>query len=695
MRKPFKKKNLKKTKAKNVNKKVKQKNKNGIKTAVKAKVRTKKRSETKKKKENKKTFILSTILITAVIFIFFQIAIYFERSQSKQSFQIDLDSQTNQSTILDKKESFSKNLENEAEVENNSLVEKVQKEQTKDIDEIKSLKKDRSFFEEVIDDSTFLRDKADIEMQKMTDDGDFFEQDRLANQFDNDLLDKCFETFSNFNKKQYQASKDAKKQDKTLLAQQTNEASYLKKDSDVKMLKMMEKSFLSTGKIQNKLISYLDDSLLNKQSMTGSIFNETESTKHLKNDQNLFEKKPNDITFLQDQTDFEIQKMVDENAMIMKKEFANFLNKHLLNGRSNVREKKSFQNIISKKKTQKTKSSARCFSKDSRCNLLKNKICVPKTKICDVLKAGYNASARINICGGIKSFITVDFIYWELLADQLDLGTINITSPSPQEFKVLKFKTVYHPGFKVGVGTYFKKDDWDLFVQYTRLNKTETTFFNPANKTGTFYTAWFLTSVGSFNLSNISTDIKAVWKMDLDKIDIELGRSYYLSKWLIVRPFISLSSHILDQRYELSLTTNQLYSSLTKNDSWSIGPRFGISTNWILYKGFKLFGYGALSLLFAENEIKGSGEENLIIYNVEKVDKYILRDVQELKLGIGWESYFTHDKWHIDITAAYEAQRYSHTNYMSYISQINTEGNEIKSGDLYVHGLTLSARFDF
>ena len=319
------------------------------------------------------------------------------------------------------------------------------------------------------------------------------------------------------------------------------------------------------------------------------------------------------------------------------------------------------------------------------------------------LPIAYIAPGRIDICGGIKSFIVAEFIYWEQLSDQLDIGTVNITSTTPQEFEILKFKTDYQPGFKVGIGTHFKRDDWDFYVQYTRLHKTENTIFDPSGKTGTFFTPWFHLSKNQFTLSTITTDIKATWKIDLDKIDLELGRACYLGSSLILRPFVSLSGHRLDQRYDLSLRApdvsvtilNTLYSSSTKNDSWSIGPRFGFSTNWFFYKGFNLFGNLALSLLFAENEISGSGDENLVIYNVKKIDKYIVRNVEEARLGLGWGSYFTNNKWHFNLSAAYEVQRYSHTNYMSYAAQINLEVSEVKPGDLFLHGLSVATRFDF
>ncbi|NGX34170.1 MAG: hypothetical protein K1060chlam1_00520 [Candidatus Anoxychlamydiales bacterium] len=325
--------------------------------------------------------------------------------------------------------------------------------------------------------------------------------------------------------------------------------------------------------------------------------------------------------------------------------------------------------------------------------------------ICEgILPKAYNASGSIDLCGGLGAYVIGSFIYWESLGDQLDLGRVRITSPTPQELEFLEFKTGYHMGFKVGLGSHLKKDNWDLFSQYTRLHKKENTIFDPANKTGTFSTSWFQTISSSIILSEIISGIRASWKIELDKIDLELGRSYYIGNSVISRSFVSLSFYMLDQIYDLALSVPPnpalgidvgIFNTSIKNDSWAIGPRFGLSTSWFIYKGFNLFGSATLSLMFAENEISGLGIEDSITYTVKKKDIYILRDVEEFSLGLSWGSYLTHDKWHFNISAAYEAQRYSHTNYMSYVSQLNDQSNEVKPGDLYLHGVTIVARFDF
>ncbi|HEU64208.1 MAG: hypothetical protein KR126chlam4_00240 [Candidatus Anoxychlamydiales bacterium] len=314
------------------------------------------------------------------------------------------------------------------------------------------------------------------------------------------------------------------------------------------------------------------------------------------------------------------------------------------------------------------------------------------------LPKAYSAPGRIDVCGGIDAFVTGSFIYWEPLGDQLDLGTARFASLTPVELDLVKFKTNYEPGFKVGLGFNLNHDNWDLFAQYTRLHETETTRYTPRTRDSndSIISSWFILDPLPAFFSDISGDIVAVWKTELDKIDLELARSYYLGAKLIARPFIGGSVHWLDQRYDLSLTESSvLQESSTKNDSWALGPRFGLGSSYLIYKGFRIFGYGAISLLFSENEISGVGNEDSAAYILNKVDKYILRDVEELMIGLGWGSYFTRKKWHMDLSVAYEAQRYARTNYMSYIAQLNLEANEVKAGDFYLHGLTVTARFDF
>ncbi|HEU64209.1 hypothetical protein LCGC14_2500350 [marine sediment metagenome] len=312
------------------------------------------------------------------------------------------------------------------------------------------------------------------------------------------------------------------------------------------------------------------------------------------------------------------------------------------------------------------------------------------------LPKAYNAAARIDVCGGLDTYITASFIYWESLSDQIDLAIVETGAGTERTLKILKFDTEYEPGFKVGLGTHFNHDNWDGYVQYTRLHQSESNTFKTGDETQTsFRPFWTVSTFG-----NVVGDTKARWRMDLDKIDIELGRSYYVGTNLIFRPLLGVDVHWIDQKYSFDseVATTGILNSSIKNDSWGVGPRFGLNMNWFFYKGFKLFGNLAIDLMFASNEASGSVTQGVTNYSLQKYKKYIVRDVEEGAIGFGWGSYFTNDKWHFDISAAYEIQRYSHTNYMNKYSQAfssNFATKQIKPGDLFLHGLTVTTRFDF
>ena len=177
---------------------------------------------------------------------------------------------------------------------------------------------------------------------------------------------------------------------------------------------------------------------------------------------------------------------------------------------------------------------------------------------------------------------------------------------------------------------------------------------------------------------------------------------------MIARPYVGGSAHWIDQTYTLDFTYISMPRNITiKADSWAAGVRPGLNLQWIFISGFRAYSNAALNLMYARNKVDGNGISNTTEFTLLRYKKHILRDVEELVLGLAWGSYFTNDTWHMDISVAYEVQRYSHTNYMSKYAQMYSSdtsetvslfelrSNLMKPGDLYLHGLTVTARFDF
>ncbi len=314
------------------------------------------------------------------------------------------------------------------------------------------------------------------------------------------------------------------------------------------------------------------------------------------------------------------------------------------------------------------------------------------------LPKAYNAEARFDTC--MDFFVKGSFIYWEILGDQTDIGVVALTVPS-NILEDIQMSKKYQMGFKVGLGYNLNHDNWGLFAEYTYLHKKMSSSYNPLNKQGIFYAIWMNFGNG-IQLNTITTDIKGSWRVDLDKLDLEVARSYYLGTKLIVKPFMGISLHFLDQEYNFDLTTTGLIKNSTKTDSWALGPRFGFNADWIFCKNFRLFGSTVFDLMFSENKTSASGQELGTIYTLNTVKINNLRDVEELSIGLGWGSYFSCDNYHFDIAASYEVQRYGHTNYMAREAQIiSVDGataigtNQVKPGDLFLHGLTVAVGFNF
>ncbi len=350
------------------------------------------------------------------------------------------------------------------------------------------------------------------------------------------------------------------------------------------------------------------------------------------------------------------------------------------------------------------------------CNIKNLQIYNQGFAICEQdLPKAYIAPGRIEICRKHDVFITASYLFWEALGDQLDLGIVRFGTLNPQEYEIIKLNTKYDSGFKVGLGTNLNLDHWSLYARYTRFHSSISTTFVPSLSTSTqdtFQTPYFMAGFNDFFFMHFNGGVKATWSIHLDKIDLELARSFYIGTHLIFQPFIGVSTHWFDQKYNFNLTYQNIpFFGDFKTDSWAIGSRVGLGSKWIFYKGFRIFGYGAYDLLYCSNETSGSGSENegsgintvdIINYKLNKDKQNILRDVQELSIGLGWGSYFKKNTWHFDLAISYERQKYSHTNYMSRYAQEKISNSkarittiQVKPGDTFLHGLTVAWRLDF
>ena len=211
-------------------------------------------------------------------------------------------------------------------------------------------------------------------------------------------------------------------------------------------------------------------------------------------------------------------------------------------------------------------------------------------------KAGYNAPARIDVIKGYDAYITAGFLYWQPLERGLNIGNYSATYGNASS---VKMDFDFHPAFKVGMGMGFNPDNWESGLEYTRFHSKDS---NKKVKNEGDYEYGLVWDWYDSNLSDVAAvepneanSIKAKWKLKTDILDLAFTRPYYLGKKLIFKPFYGLRGGWIDQKYDSTATFSVLeeYLEVTANvssDSWFIGPRAGLNSNWCFDYGLSAFG---------------------------------------------------------------------------------------------------------
>jgi len=307
---------------------------------------------------------------------------------------------------------------------------------------------------------------------------------------------------------------------------------------------------------------------------------------------------------------------------------------------------------------------------------------------------GYNAPARIDVTSEGDFFITASFIYWQPRQEGMELSYIDHASQDRNK-SLIKMDFDYAPGFKVGFGKNCFFDNFNIYVEYTRLH-SKTSSHHSVDTISFVESSWIDTEIAFTSINKISGS----WRSDIDIVDLELSRSYYVGKNLTFKPYAGGRAFWLDQQYDLKFIDTDLIenSSNNKSDSWAIGTRAGIDTNWLFGSFFKLFGNAAGNIFY--QHIKSEiyhvyYTPSTSILSVKNKIKYVLPNV-EASLGLGFYSYLFNKKTHLDLSASYEFHYFWNQNFMGDLANTsNTANPHSDSGNLMFHGLSIEVKLDF
>lgn len=262
----------------------------------------------------------------------------------------------------------------------------------------------------------------------------------------------------------------------------------------------------------------------------------------------------------------------------------------------------------------------------------------------------------------------------------------------------------WDPGFRVGVGTGILHDEWDTRAYYTWFYTKGTD--SVANAPGTVHSSFlgnfYVNNVDGNGLSGPAYEKASIdWKIHFNMFDWELGRSFWVSGALAMRPFFMVKGgwihqfiHSEWQNPDLSLP---VYFATgienLKNNFWGIGPGVGLNTKWNFFQNsgsFYLFGDFSAALMWGHWSFSDVFEDNL--------PQTIAIKVQPINGGATTVRTFMGFGWDLDCKErCYEISAKLGFETMVWLDQLQfysfTGGRLVN--ELTLQGGTLELSFDF
>lgn len=328
-------------------------------------------------------------------------------------------------------------------------------------------------------------------------------------------------------------------------------------------------------------------------------------------------------------------------------------------------------------------------------------ILIPEGKLVDYPSIYHDVtpSAGPRVIHGYGLFITGDYIYWTARQDNMQYastGYANNNVSSPRSGSTANMNYRFQTGFKAGLGFSFSHDYWDTCFNYTwyQSNRNSGSIKGDpgAGLTPTFTPYLPLTADSYYDGAN------AKWRLHFNSIDWELGRNFYISKFLSLRPFIGLKGTWQSQKFNTQYTgfiVDDAFNYLRnmKSSFMGIGIRTGCNMGWHIAGTWSVFGDIAASSVWGQFKSSRSDSSTVADTSLNPVSAsnqiHSATPVLELAIGIRKDQWFLNNRLHVGVQAGWEEQIWLDQN--QFASNLGTSSD----GNLVLQGLTVRLRFDF
>jgi hypothetical protein len=302
-------------------------------------------------------------------------------------------------------------------------------------------------------------------------------------------------------------------------------------------------------------------------------------------------------------------------------------------------------------------------------------------------------------CPSSNWTVSADFLAWlaseEVASIWADIISVGDNTSS---WGVPGFNFKWNYGFRVGLGYNLAYDQWDTTLYWTWF-RTDAKHTLSSNSQISLQPEFF----AAFLSGDIPRSMSAKWSLLFNMFDWELGRSYWISKGVSLRPFLGIKGGWINQSihaeyYDLiihpSLPAHNFGNEHLKNNFWGIGPLGGINCKWRTFNFeshfFNLFGDFSAAAMWGSWACSDVYKNTLSKTSSVNTKNSTLGALMFRGfIGMGWDADFNAGKSHFAAKLGYEMQLW--------LNQLRIATFQLQRlrDDLTLQGITLHCQFDF
>jgi hypothetical protein len=263
-------------------------------------------------------------------------------------------------------------------------------------------------------------------------------------------------------------------------------------------------------------------------------------------------------------------------------------------------------------------------------------------------------------------------------------------------------------GFRVGVGYGMRHDRWDTQFYYTRFHTRGNDHVSsaPGSVFSSYIGNFYVDNPSGKGISGVAYQTASVhWTIHFNIFDWELGRAFWVSKALSIRPYVGVKGGWIDQAIHTKwqnpnlskIPGAELFNTARenlKNNFWGLGPSGGLNTTWNLLTrqnhSLSLFGDLSGAIMYGHWRF-GDVYKNDIQQEVSIKLSHINGGATMVRtiMGFGWDANCCQDRCHFSARLGYEMQF-----WLDQLQFYSFDTGRL-SNELTLQGGTLDFRFDF